>query len=86
MAGEGSVSHFIVDETKCRRDGICVAVCPIGILTRGEDAPPAPQWRPLQIAFGLPAGHRFCGALIVGEPRYRYHRLPPRREPPITWR
>ncbi len=34
------MSHFIVDEKKCRRDGICVAVCPVGILTRGEDAPP----------------------------------------------
>ena len=34
------MSHFVVDEKKCRRDGICVAVCPVGILTRGEDAPP----------------------------------------------
>jgi nitroreductase len=44
------------------------------------------QWRPLQTALGFPEGHQFCGALMVGEPRYRYHRLPERREPKITWR
>jgi nitroreductase len=44
------------------------------------------QWRPLQAAFEFPAGHQFCGALLLGEPRYRYHRLPARREPAITWR
>lgn len=44
------------------------------------------QWRPLQDAFALPDGHQFCGALLVGEPRYRYHRLPGRCEPAITWR
>ena len=35
------MSRFTVDESKCRRDGICVAVCPVGILTYGEGAPPA---------------------------------------------
>jgi nitroreductase/NAD-dependent dihydropyrimidine dehydrogenase PreA subunit len=50
LAGEKIVSHFIVDETRCRRDGICVAVCPVGILTRGEDAPPEP----------IPGGEALC--------------------------
>ena len=40
----------------------------------------------LQAALALPAGHRLGGAMLVGEPRYRYHRLPQRREPEITWR
>ena len=44
------------------------------------------HWQPLQEALALPAGDAFCGALLVGEPRYRYHRLPTRREPAITWR
>jgi nitroreductase/NAD-dependent dihydropyrimidine dehydrogenase PreA subunit len=44
------------------------------------------HWRPLQEALALPAGDVFNGALMVGEPRYRYHRLPQRREPTITWR
>ena len=34
------MSCFIVDGAKCRRDGICAAVCPIGILTHSEAAPP----------------------------------------------
>ena len=44
------------------------------------------HWPPLQEALALPAGAVFSGALMVGEPRYRYQRLPARREPSITWR
>jgi nitroreductase/NAD-dependent dihydropyrimidine dehydrogenase PreA subunit len=44
------------------------------------------HWQPLQQALALPAGDILNGALMLGEPRYRYHRLPARREPPITWR
>jgi hypothetical protein len=44
------------------------------------------HWQPLQAALGIPAGDTFNGALLVGEPRYRYYRLPTRREPAITWR
>ena len=40
MTGGKRMSRFMVDETKCRRDGICVAVCPVGVLTRGDKAPP----------------------------------------------
>ena len=46
----------------------------------------AQHWQPLQQALALPDGDVFNGALMVGEPRYRYHRLPTRREPAITWR
>ncbi len=39
----GSMAHLIADERKCRRDGICVAVCPIGIIElRDEKAVPTP--------------------------------------------
>jgi nitroreductase/NAD-dependent dihydropyrimidine dehydrogenase PreA subunit len=44
------------------------------------------HWPPLQEALALPEGQQLCGAMLVGEPRYRYARLPPRPEPPITWR
>ena len=44
------------------------------------------HWPPLREALALPEGEAFCGALMVGEPRYRYHRLPLRKEPEITWR
>jgi nitroreductase len=46
----------------------------------------ARQWPPLQEALALPDGQVVCGALMVGYPRYRYHRLPGRNEPQITWR
>jgi nitroreductase/NAD-dependent dihydropyrimidine dehydrogenase PreA subunit len=44
------------------------------------------HWPPLREALELPEGEAFCGAMMVGEPRYRYHRLPLRREPEIAWR
>lgn len=44
------------------------------------------HWPPLQAALALAVGDAFCGAMLVGEPRYRYYRLPERREPQITWR
>jgi nitroreductase/NAD-dependent dihydropyrimidine dehydrogenase PreA subunit len=44
------------------------------------------HWQPLQEALALPEGDVFNGAMMVGEPRYRYYRLPARREPAITWR
>jgi nitroreductase/NAD-dependent dihydropyrimidine dehydrogenase PreA subunit len=37
------MSHLIVDERKCRRDGICVESCPVGIIElREEKAVPTP--------------------------------------------
>jgi nitroreductase/NAD-dependent dihydropyrimidine dehydrogenase PreA subunit len=45
----------------------------------------ARQWAPLQETLALPADQIVCGAMMVGYPRYRYHRLPLRNEPPITW-
>jgi ferredoxin len=49
------MSRFIVDEHKCKRDGICVAVCPMGILTRGEGAPP--EQAPGSDALCISCGH-----------------------------
>jgi nitroreductase len=44
------------------------------------------HWPPLPAALALPEGHQFGGGMLLGEPRYRYHRFPLRREPEITWR
>lgn len=44
------------------------------------------HWPPLQEALALPEGEQLCGAMMLGEPRYRHYRLPQRREPQITWR
>ena len=43
-------------------------------------------WAPLKEALALPEGHVSFGAMMVGRPKYRYQRLPLRKEPRITWR
>lgn len=45
----------------------------------------ASQWPPLQRALDLPAEHACCGALMIGYPRYAYHRLPLRRTATVSW-
>jgi len=44
------------------------------------------QWPPLQQALDLPDGHSCFGALMIGYPAYKYHRLPLRKEAAISWR
>lgn len=41
-----------------------------------------PLWKALE----LPKGHICQGSVMVGRPKYQYHRLPLRNPPPITWR
>lgn len=43
-------------------------------------------WPPMQKALALPEGHGAFGSMMVGYPKYKYHRLPLRNEPPITWK
>jgi nitroreductase/NAD-dependent dihydropyrimidine dehydrogenase PreA subunit len=44
------------------------------------------QWPPLQRALALPEGHAAFGAMMLGYPKYKYLRLPPRNEARIAWR
>ncbi|MGV8059157.1 MAG: nitroreductase family protein [Smithellaceae bacterium] len=46
----------------------------------------ATSWPSLQKALALPEGHVCCGAVMIGYPKYKYHRLPLRKEPSILWR
>jgi nitroreductase/NAD-dependent dihydropyrimidine dehydrogenase PreA subunit len=46
----------------------------------------ATTFPPMQEAVALPAGHQCFGAMMVGYPKFRYHRLPSRNAPAITWR
>jgi nitroreductase len=41
---------------------------------------------PMQEALSLPEGRQCFGAMMVGYPKFSYHRLPTRKPPPITWR
>jgi len=46
----------------------------------------ATVWPPMQKALALPESHISFGAMMVGYPKYKYHRLPLRKEPQISWR
>lgn len=46
----------------------------------------ASSFPPMMEALALPAGHQSFGAMMVGYPKFRYHRLPTRTAPNITWR
>jgi len=43
-------------------------------------------WPPLQTALALPKDHVCFGAMMVGYPKFKYHRLPLRNDPRVTWR
>lgn len=41
---------------------------------------------PIMKTLDLPAGHKCYGAVMLGYPRYEYHRIPKRNDPLIAWR
>jgi nitroreductase/NAD-dependent dihydropyrimidine dehydrogenase PreA subunit len=41
---------------------------------------------PLQKELGLPDGHVSYGAMMLGYPKYKYYRVPVRKETRITWK
>jgi nitroreductase len=57
----------------------------LGACWAGFFTAAARQWAPLQESLTLPGDSVVCGAMMVGYPRYRYYRLPPRNEAHITW-
>mgnify|MGYP000176748619 CR=1 FL=1 len=46
----------------------------------------ATTFPPMTKALLLPEGHQCMGSMMVGYPKFRYHRLPLRKSPEITWR
>jgi nitroreductase/NAD-dependent dihydropyrimidine dehydrogenase PreA subunit len=44
----------------------------------------ATQHAPLKKALGIPQDHRLYGAMVVGYPKYSYHRIPPRNQPKVV--
>ncbi len=43
-------------------------------------------WPPMQKELGLPEGHEPYGSMMIGSPKYKYKRIPLRKEADITWR
>lgn len=46
----------------------------------------AKQYPPLVEALGLPEGHEVYGAMMLGYPKFQYHRIPDRKPSKVTWR
>lgn len=65
-----------------------LAASPLGLGTcwAGYFLRAAMAFPPMQQALGLPEGMTSFGAMMVGRPVYRYHRLPLRKKPDITFR
>lgn len=58
-----------------------IGTCWAGILMRAANGHP-----PLRKALGIPCDHSVYGALMMGFPRYQYHRIPPRKKAHVEWR
>ena len=43
-------------------------------------------WMPMKEALDLPQRNAAYGAMILGHPKIKYHRLPLRKDPTITWK
>ncbi|MFZ5597382.1 MAG: nitroreductase family protein [Bacillota bacterium] len=41
---------------------------------------------PMIQALGLPEGNQVYGAMMLGYPKFKYHRIPTRKTPVVTWR
>ncbi|MFO7878097.1 MAG: nitroreductase family protein [Desulfovermiculus sp.] len=46
----------------------------------------AREHQPIKDFFSLPAGHHVYGALMLGYPKVKYNRIPPRDALKVTWR
>lgn len=58
-----------------------IGACWAGFLMSAANA-----YQPLTEALALPAGHKVYGALMLGYPKFRYRRIPPRQPLKIEWR
>jgi nitroreductase/NAD-dependent dihydropyrimidine dehydrogenase PreA subunit len=57
-----------------------LGVCWAGYLTRV-----AAVHAPLRQALSVPDGYAVCGGLMLGEPRYKYRLVPPRKPLSVQW-
>ncbi len=58
----------------------------LGCCWAGYFRAAATIFSPMKEALQLPEGHICLGAMMVGYPLYKYHRLPLRKPPNIIWR
>ncbi len=61
--------------------GLGLGTCWAGFLMMSAAQNPA-----IEKYLGIPEGHNLYGALMLGYPLYRFHRIPGRKKKEITWR
>lgn len=57
----------------------------LGACWAGFFGTAAAAYAPLKNELNLPEGHHCFGAMLIGFPKYQYHRIPLREAPKITW-
>ncbi|MDR3641201.1 MAG: nitroreductase family protein [Humidesulfovibrio sp.] len=57
-----------------------LGVCWAGIVHRALAGNPE-----LAASIGVPQDKKVCGALMIGQPKYRYALVPPRNPAPVSW-
>jgi nitroreductase/NAD-dependent dihydropyrimidine dehydrogenase PreA subunit len=57
-----------------------LGACWAGYLTRISSV-----HAPLAQALALPEGYTLCGGLMLGEPKYKFRKVPPRKPLSVTW-
>jgi nitroreductase/NAD-dependent dihydropyrimidine dehydrogenase PreA subunit len=58
----------------------------LGTCWAGYVTAAAGMHEPLIKALNMPAGHKCYGVVMVGYPKYRYHRIPIRNKALVSWR
>ncbi|GBC60585.1 nitroreductase [Desulfonema ishimotonii] len=60
--------------------GLGIGGCWAGYFMRGANS-----FEPLKQYLNLPEGHRVYTALMLGYPKFKYHRIPPRQDAKLSW-
>ena len=58
-----------------------VGTCWAGFVYMAASMSPA-----VHVALNLPEDHQFLGGMMIGYPKVKFHRIPMRKEPQLTWR
>ena len=65
---------------------LAASACGLGCCWAGLFMNAVDGYKPLEAALQLPAGHKACGALMLGYPQLKYYLVPQRKAARITWR
>jgi nitroreductase/NAD-dependent dihydropyrimidine dehydrogenase PreA subunit len=65
---------------------LAVPASGLGACWAGYFNAAATYWPPLIKEINLPENHEPYGSMMIGYPKYAYHRIPKRNEPVIEWR